>query len=34
MGMYLCVVVVICTGIIISRFDSKQNEDDANEKGI
>ena len=26
MGMYLCVVVVTCTGIIVSKITSKQNE--------
>ena len=26
-GMYLCVVVVTCTGIIVSKISSKTNED-------
>ena len=32
MGMYLCVVVVTCTGIIISKIASKQNEAISEEK--
>ena len=32
MGMYLCVVVVTCTGIIVSKITSKQSEDTAEEK--
>ena len=32
MGMYLCVVVVTCTGIIVSKITSKQNEDISEEK--
>ena len=32
MGMYLCVVVVTCTGIIISKITSKQSEDKSEEK--
>ena len=27
MGMYLCIVVVTCTGIIISKITTKSNED-------
>ena len=35
MGMYLCVVVVTCTGIIIAKIESKSREDhsDEDEKG-
>lgn len=35
MGMYLCVVVVTCTGIIITKIESKSREDhsDEDEKG-
>ncbi len=25
MGMFLCVVVITCTGIVVSKMDSKQN---------
>ena len=32
MGMYLCVVVVTCTGIIVSKITSKPNEDTSDEK--
>lgn len=32
MGMYLCVVVVTCTGIIVSKITFKQNEDPSEEK--
>ena len=32
MEMYLCVVVVTCTGIIVSKITSKQNEDNFDEK--
>ena len=31
-GMYLCVVVVTCTGIIVSKISSKPNEDTPEEK--
>ena len=34
MGMYLCVVVITCTGIIISKIGSKPNEGNSNEKEI
>ena len=27
MGMYLCVVIVTCTGIIVSKITDKQNKD-------
>ena len=27
MGMYLCVVIVTCTGVIVSKINSKLNED-------
>ena len=30
--MYLCVVVVTCTGIIVSKISSKTNEDTPEEK--
>ena len=30
--MYLCVVVVTCTGIIVSKISSKPNEDTPEEK--
>ncbi len=32
MGMYLCVVIVTCTGIIISKITSKSNEINSDEK--
>ena len=32
MGMYLCVVVVTCTGIIVSKITSQKNEDPSEEK--
>lgn len=32
MGMYLCVVIVTCTGIIVSKITSNQNEDHSGEK--
>ena len=32
MGMYLCVVVVTCTGIIVSKITSKQDKDTSEEK--
>lgn len=32
MGMYLCVVVVTCTGIIVSKITSTSNEDISEEK--
>ena len=32
MGMYLCVVMVTCTGVIISKISSKPNEDASDEK--
>lgn len=32
MGTYLCVVVVTCTGIIVSKISSKTNEDTPSEK--
>ena len=32
MGMYLCVVVVTCTGIIVSKIISKPNEETSDEK--
>lgn len=32
LGMYLCVVVVTCTGIIVSKISSKPNEDTPEEK--
>ena len=31
-GMYLCVVVITCTGIIVSKISSKPNEDTPEEK--
>ena len=34
MGMYLCVVVVTCTGIILSKLGSDANKDNSNEKEI
>lgn len=34
MGMYLCVVVITCTGIIVSKIGSKAKEDTSDEKGI
>ena len=30
MGMYLCVVVITCTGIIVSKISSKPDEDNTN----
>lgn len=32
MGMYLCVVLVTCTGIIVSKISSRPNEDNTKEK--
>lgn len=32
MGMYLCVVVVTCTGIIVSKIESKSTKDNSEEK--
>lgn len=32
MGMYLCVVVVTCTGIIVSKVSSKPKEESQKEK--
>lgn len=32
MGMFLCVVVVTCTGIIVSKIGAKTNEDASDEK--
>ena len=32
MGMYLCVVIVTCTGIIVSKIPSKSNEETSVEK--
>ena len=32
MGMYLCVVIVTCTGIIVSKITSKSNEETSEEK--
>ena len=32
MGMYLCVVVITCTGIIVSKINSKPNDDSSGEK--
>lgn len=31
-GLYLCVVVITCTGIIVSKINSKPNEDSTKEK--
>lgn len=31
-GMYLCVVVVTCTGLIVSKINSKPNEGTSDEK--
>lgn len=31
-GMYLCVVVVTCTGIIVSKINPKVDEDSSDEK--
>lgn len=31
-GMYLCVVVVTCTGVIVSKLDDKTNKDVYGEK--
>ena len=31
-GMYLCIVVVTCTGIIVSKIDSITNKDVSDEK--
>lgn len=33
-GMYLCVVVVTCTGIIVSKITSKQNENTSDKKEL
>ena len=32
MGMYLCIVVVTCTGIIVSKVTKRQKEDNSEEK--
>lgn len=32
MGMYLCIVVVTCTGIIISKIDKNSHDGDSDEK--
>ena len=32
MGMYLCVMIFTCTGIIVSKITSKQSEDNSEEK--
>lgn len=32
MGMYLCVVLVTCTGIIVSKISSRPNEDNTKEE--
>lgn len=32
MGMYLCVVVVTCTGIIISKIEKNSHDGDSDEK--
>lgn len=32
MGMFLCVVVITCTGIIVSKIGSKPNEENTGEK--
>ena len=32
MGMYLCIVVVTCTGIIVSKVTCRKNEDNSEEK--
>ena len=32
MGMYLCVVIVTCTGIIVSKLEAKNNEDTSDNK--
>ena len=34
MGMYLCVVVITCTGIVISRISAKPNEDASDDIAI
>ncbi len=34
MGMYLCVVVITCTGIIVSKIGSKSNEEASDEKEV
>lgn len=31
-GMYLCVVVITCTGVIVSKIGSKPKEDSAEDK--
>lgn len=33
-GMYLCVVVITCTGIIVSKISSKQSDDMPDEKEV
>ena len=33
-GMYLCIVVVTCTGIIVSKITSKSNEEISDEKEV
>ena len=32
MGMYLCIVVVTCTGIVVSKISHDQNEEPANDE--
>ena len=32
MGMYLCIVVVTCTGIIVSKVTCRKKEDNSEEK--
>ena len=32
MGTYLCIVIITCTGIIVSKISSKPNEDTPEEK--
>jgi hypothetical protein len=32
MGMYLCVVIVTCTGFIVSKIESNQNDDKTDKK--
>ncbi len=31
-GLYLCVVVITCTGVIVSKIDSKLNTDSSNKE--
>ena len=33
-GMYLCVVVVICTGMILSKIEEKKEKEDPEEKEV